>query len=192
MPTEAAINAMLAVHRTAITHLSVHSAYSEAGASEIAVTRVASNWNAVSAKQFTQNGTVQITGIAASTVVRYIGGWGALSGGTFHELWPVGGQLQDFGVDVAGDLILLPGNTLANNDRVVFMWGTAPGALTKGTEYFVVNRTTDNFQVSLTQGGAAINITSQHDGECKVSRIVPWTADGGPLAITSLTFAGNA
>jgi hypothetical protein len=50
------------------------------------------------------------------------------------------------------------------NGQVVYLTGTIPSALTAGTNYFVVNRTTTSFQVSLTSGGAAIAFTGS--GSC--------------------------
>lgn len=58
-------------------------------------------------------------------------------------------------------------NEFQEDDVVVFEGTTAPGGITFGQEYFVVNKTdidadmdADEFQVSATQGGAAIDITS--------------------------------
>lgn len=195
MPTQAAIHSMLAVQRTAITHLAILTAYSESGANEVSggsYARVASSWNAEANKAFAQNGTVTVTGIPAGSVCRYIAGFSAVTGGSMLELWPIGGSLSDFAVDATTNKLIHPGNTFADGDRVVLVWGTAPGGLTKGVEYFVVSRTAQDYSLAATQGGAAIDITSAHDGETKISKIVPWTADGGPLAITSLGLAGNA
>ena len=42
--------------------------------------------------------------------------------------------------------------------------GSIPGGLTEGKFYFVVNKTSDTFQVSLTSGGGPINLTAQGSG----------------------------
>lgn len=43
--------------------------------------------------------------------------------------------------------------------RIYARTGTLPGGLTEGAQYFVVNATTNTFQLSATFGGAAINTT---------------------------------
>lgn len=54
---------------------------------------------------------------------------------------------------------------LNNGDRVVFRTtGALPTGLTAGTTYFVVNRTTNTFEVSATRGGASINTSGSQSG----------------------------
>lgn len=55
---------------------------------------------------------------------------------------------------------------LVNNDRVFFntYTGTLPAELDNVTEYYVVNATATSFQVSLTQGGGAIDFTNNGTG----------------------------
>jgi len=50
------------------------------------------------------------------------------------------------------------------NGQVVYLTGTVPSGLTANTNYYVVNRTSTTFQVSLTSGGSAIAFTST--GSC--------------------------
>lgn len=194
MPTTAAIHAMLAPHRGNLTHLAAHTAYSESGANEVSggsYARVASAWNVESGKAFTQSGTRTINGIATGTVVRFIGGWNALSAGTFQDMWPLGGALMKFATDLAANTLQIDGHTYTAGTEVVLMWGTAPGGLTKGTSYYVISPTATSIQLAATPGGSAIDLTSLGDTECKISKIVPWTSDGGPLNITSATVYGN-
>jgi hypothetical protein len=71
------------------------------------------------------------------------------------------------------DTFTLIAHGLTNNTRVFFVntGGALPGGLsTLGTPYHVVNRTADTFQVSLMQGGAAENITSNGTGTTTVHR----------------------
>jgi hypothetical protein len=54
---------------------------------------------------------------------------------------------------------------LSNDDPVVFSTsGALPTNLTAGTVYYVVNKNTDDFQVSATVGGAAINTSGSQSG----------------------------
>lgn len=75
---------------------------------------------------------------------------------------------------VTADTIDSPAHGLANGDHVL-VWATIgaglPTGLSEDTEYFVVGATTDTFQLSLTSGGAAINITAIGDGD--VQKFVP-------------------
>jgi hypothetical protein len=96
-------------------------------------------------------------------------GYGPMSGAT---------PLKGFGtVDTAGvtaNAIQSGGHGLANADRVTLynvFAETLPAGLTEGTLYFVVGSATDTFQVSLTSGGAAIDITGV--GELFFQRAVP-------------------
>lgn len=50
------------------------------------------------------------------------------------------------------------------NGQVVYFTGTPPSGVTAGVNYYVVNRTTTSFQVSLTLGGSAISFTAS--GTC--------------------------
>lgn len=62
----------------------------------------------------------------------------------------------------ASNTIAETGTALANGDRVVF---TAPPAeLRHDLAYFVVNKVTDAFKVSLTAGGAAITVAADQAG----------------------------
>ena len=59
---------------------------------------------------------------------------------------------------------------LSNNDPVVFTTsGALPTGLTATTVYYVVNKNTDDFQVSATVGGSAINTSGSQSGTHKVA-----------------------
>ena len=82
-----------------------------------------------------------------------------------------------------GDLFTSYGHGLANNDRVVFTappGGTLPTGITAGTIYHVISVTADTFQVSATQGGAAVALTA--NGEFIAHRILPKTVNDGDTA----------
>jgi hypothetical protein len=72
--------------------------------------------------------------------------------------------------DITADTFEAPAHGLLVDQRVrlesIPGSGALPGAVSLNTDYFLVTVTTDDFQLSLTQGGAAINITSI--GRCLV------------------------
>ena len=85
---------------------------------------------------------------------------------------------------------------MANGDRVMVFNVFAealPTGLIEGVIYYVVGSATDSFQVSLTLGGAAVDITAT--GELFWQRVVPETfASQGQItiAIGALTLDATA
>lgn len=70
-------------------------------------------------------------------------------------------------VNITTETITIAAHGFVNGEHVMY-WvssgGTVIGGLTTLTCYFIIGATTDTFQLSLTQGGAAINLTSQGIG----------------------------
>lgn len=65
----------------------------------------------------------------------------------------------------ATERINATGHVLINTDRVSFTSTlTLPTGLTAGVAYYVVNKTANDFQVSLTSGGAAVTFTTDGTG----------------------------
>lgn len=59
------------------------------------------------------------------------------------------------------DVITSAGHGLSNGQRINFIaLNTLPTPLIEGTDYYIINKTTDTFKVSLTLGGTAIDITN--------------------------------
>lgn len=80
---------------------------------------------------------------------------------------------RPFTSDAATDRIYDQAHGLSNGARIMFV-ANPPGGCTTATSYFVVNRTTDYYQIAATAGGAAIDLTSTVDGHltsniCSVS-----------------------
>ena len=64
-------------------------------------------------------------------------------------------------VDTGTDFITSTAHGLNNGDMITFSRisaGAFPSGIAANTVYYIVNKTTDTFQISLTSGGAAINI----------------------------------
>lgn len=100
--------------------------------------------------------------------------------GNYRGYAPFGGATKGFGTadaaDVTANAITSAAHGLVNTDRVMVFNVFAeslPAGLTEGVIYFVVGATTDTFQVSLTSGGAAVDITGI--GELFFQRTVPET-----------------
>jgi hypothetical protein len=87
----------------------------------------------------------------------------------------LGGQTLQAGIaNAAGDAISSDNHGLVDTNRVVFFdiaAGGLPSGLTEGVVYHVVNDNTDDFGVSLSSGGAAVNIAA--DGEVFFVRAIP-------------------
>ena len=74
-------------------------------------------------------------------------------------------------VDATNDKIITS-NTFSNNEIVTYDngGGTDIAGLTNGTDYYIINATSTEFQLSATQGGSAINITGVGVGAAHVFR----------------------
>jgi hypothetical protein len=172
-------------------YLSVHSAFSSTGASLLG-SKTSANFSAASGRSKALSANCDIAVTAGSTV-RWIGLWDATQA-TFRGMLP-NGSTGDFSfqVDVTNNKILCEAHGLANDDKVAFHGGTAPTGTTEGTVYWVVGVTPadpDTFQVSSTQGGAAIDITGQPAAGCAVSKIVEEVyAANGTHRVSTLTIA---
>lgn len=195
MYTTAAKNTMLDALVAAF--VSAHSAYSASGASELsggspAYARKAITMGAAAGGQRVSS-TQPVFDIPAGSTVRFIGFWTLVTGGTFLGMAPNGGSEFEFYVDAAADRIKLPNVAAPNNDeKVVFYNGTPPAPLVEGTVYWVVNRTASDFQVSATQGGAAIDLTAQAVDACVGSKIVEETFGAqGTHTVSSATLGLN-
>lgn len=101
-----------------------------------------------------------------------MGWWSASTAGTLRHWAYLCDMIIPMAVGIAStDFVWAPGHSFTNG-MLVIGWApagsTMPAGLTAGTEYFVVGVTGSSFQLSLTSGGAAINITA--DGSMIVAR----------------------
>lgn len=87
------------------------------------------------------------------------------------------------------DTITAPGHTLVNGDTVIVEGPSLPTGLVEGTTYYVINAATNTLKLSLSAGGAAVDLTAVGSGT--VGKLVPKTIESGDKAIFytgSLTF----
>lgn len=176
MLTDAAVNSML--DSQTLDLCSLHTAYSASGANEVtggspAYARKAITM-AAAASRARAASTQPTFDVPTGTTVRFVGLW-TNAGTVFKGMFANGGSEKGFQIDATNNNILCEGHGLVNGDKVVFYGGTPPGGLTEGTVYFVVGNSTadpDLFQVALTAGGAAIDITTLHTPACKLSKII--------------------
>ena len=93
-------------------------------------------------------------------------------------------------VDIGADTLTSAAHAFTNGDRVLVtsIGGTVPAGLATETVYFVVGTTTNTFQLSLTEGGSAIDITDTGTGTIQVSHNLYLRAgNNGALTIDGVT-----
>jgi len=105
-------------------------------------------------------------------------------------------------VNTGTDVITITDHGFENDDVIVFTTaGTLPAPITSGPNYYVISASANTFQVSLTQGGAAVNLTTTGSGTSTIrnySEIVyaisgsPASPDDSTLVeIDGVTFVGT-
>lgn len=195
MLTDATVHTML--DAVVFDTCSLHTAYSATGANEVtggapAYARKAITIAAAAARA--RAASTQPVFDVPATTVRFIGLWTA-AGTVFRGMFANGGSEKGFQVGVTPNTILCELHGLADGDKVVFYGGTPPTGLTEGTVYFVVTNTAgdpDSFQVALTLGGAAIDITGQPAAQCKFSKIIEEVFGAqGTFTVSSLNFGAT-
>lgn len=95
------------------------------------------------------------------------------SGSNLLFIAPTAGSPFEFNCDLTANTIIAPNHGLTSGDQIVFFLLTPPSPLVAGTKYYVLGVSSDEFQVSETSGGAAVNLTAQADSGCLCSKIVP-------------------
>jgi hypothetical protein len=171
---------------------STHSAYSTTGTNEStggapAYARKAAVWAAAAGSPRSKASSAgAVFDQAAGSTVAWIGRWDAVTVGNFLGMGPAGGGARrQFNVSDAGDLtantIDSPAHGLSAGNQVVVWASTGavlPTPLAEGTIYFVIaaGLTADVFELSLTAGGSAVDLTVIGDGEFQT--IVPESFTG--------------
>lgn len=175
-----------------LTHLSVAAAYpGRTGAAEISTARLAATFAAASGSPRTRalSSPVSIAvAQGASQIARWVQAHTALTSGTFQAAIPVQSTgMKAYTVDATNNLIQCRAHGYALNSKVVFFSNTAPGGLTEGTVYYVVNPTTDSFQVAASASGSAIDLTNTVNSAF-LSNIVELDFTGAPGSVDVNTF----
>lgn len=109
------------------------------------------------------------------------------SGGNLLAWTPLTGTSYTFTATGSSDEFWAPGSSYSNNDTVWLantVGGTLPTGVNTATMYYIVNVASDVFELSLTSGGAVINITS--DGAGRIQATTPKTIDSGDSAIIAI------
>ena len=91
-----------------------------------------------------------------------------------------GSRQGAFTAIVTGNVVTIPGHTLAVNDSVAFYQPSGavfPGGLTVGLVYFVKTVSVNDITVALTSGGAAVAIAAPGDG--LAFRVTPLAISAG-------------
>lgn len=153
---------------------SLHTDYpGTTGANEVAggspaYAQQAITWNAASGGS-KDNDANPVFDVPASTTVYWLGLW---DGATYRGCMPLGGgALKGFQGEDSTDVLTADNHGFTDGQTVV-LWGDAlPTGLAEGTVYFVRDATTDTLKLAATSGGAAIDLTT--DGQGQIQRIVP-------------------
>lgn len=118
---------------------------------------------------FTHDGASVITlAFGGGRGVQYLqpGEFVASDGSRWYRVTPYArGTGKTFTATTATDLLTADDNQLIDGRRVrLTTTGTLPAGLSTGTDYYVVNRDGDDFQLATTVGGDAIDITDTGSG----------------------------
>jgi hypothetical protein len=173
-----------------ITHIGIHTLTdpgtgvtvlgAEATGGSPAYSRVAAVWGAAASGLKSNSGA--LTWDVPAGTYGFFTFWNAITGNTtnYRGYAPFGGTPRSFATadaaDVTANTITSAAHGLVNTDRVMVFNVFAealPAGLTEGTIYFAVGVTTDTFQLSLTSGGAAVDITGI--GELFFQKVIPET-----------------
>jgi len=94
----------------------------------------------------------------------------SFDGGSFSTIGtlPISKQLNDVVTNGSTDKFTLSGHGLVNNDRIVLFNITGSTGISTNFLYYVVGVSGNDFQVSLTSGGSAVNIIN--NGTCSFQK----------------------
>lgn len=100
--------------------------------------------------------------------IKSVGIMDALTTGNLLFRGVLGSAPKVFVGTAVDDRINSPAHGRVVDDLIVFMvlegGAGLPTGIVEGTEYFLINPTTDDFQISTSQGGGAVNLTTDGNG----------------------------
>lgn len=153
----------------------------------VAVTNNTTNWpNASGNDPATKSNGTSITFPAATANwgdVVGVGIFDASSGGNLLGLESFIVTPYVFTALASNDTLTIPGYTPSNGQTVRLLYaigGTVPTGLAIETTYYIISSSGNTCQLSLTAGGAAINITA--DGSGLIASYTPKTISNGTTA----------
>lgn len=163
---------------------SLHSAFpGVTGAHELAAGSYARKtiaYGASSGGVRTQSGSAEFN-VGSADTVRWVGYW---QSGNWLFAAPAGGANPRNFVALAGDdTIYSPLHGWADGQKVSIFNGTAPGGIDEGQVLYVVSATTNTLKLSVTSGGAAIDMTSSPSWGAVISAINEYTYPSGGVFI---------
>lgn len=143
------------------------------GYARVAVARSTGGWT-VSGAQVSNTASVafgQNTGGAVTAAFVGVGTAASGAGKLLYSGELLGPEIV-VTIDTATDKFLATSHGLTNGQavRVRVSDGSLPGGVSSGTQYFVVNAGTNDFQISTTVGGSAVDLTSVGSGTIVVRR----------------------
>lgn len=161
-----------------ITHLSLHSGHpGETGTNELAGSPYARKtvvWTAPDNGVVSNDGALSFD-ITADTEVLFVGMWSALAAGTFFGAFPLNSPVAGVATALASSNVITNyDHSLVSGDRVFISAvfdASLLGGISESSTYYLRDVTADTFKLSLTDGGPAINITS--DGEVMFQKVLP-------------------
>lgn len=117
----------------------------------------------------------QVSNAAAITFAQASGPWGtpiqwfasdAATAGNLLARGPIiyPSTLVPFVAQASNNDLYVPSNPFSNGQNVRFYGQTLPTGVSGNTSYFVISVSADTFQISLTSGGAAVDITADGHG----------------------------
>lgn len=171
----------------ATLHIGLHSAYpNEAGTgaelsgnnySRVAVTNNTTNWPNYSGDTKSNGTTITFPTASGNWLEAVaVSVWDASVAGNMIARGWLGSDGGKLFTATAADVFTAPSHTLVNDDKVAVITvpgGTLPTGVVDGTIYFVVGQSGDTFNLSATQGGGAINLTTTGAGLIK--KVIPKT-----------------
>lgn len=142
-------------------------------------------------------GSVAASGSIANTATlsfpQASGSWGEIigigvydassAGNLVRSAYLTSGSYYTFSAANTGDLVTAPGHDFVDDDIVVVLdlsGSVLPTGITQGTRYYIISVSGDTFQLSATQGGAAINLTA--NGAGRIVQVVPLTVGASSVA----------
>lgn len=141
------------------------------GANECSSPRQAVTFGPVTGGTRNQVGTATFS--VASQTVRWIGYW---IGSTWLYAAPAGGsEPKNFVVLPVGEDIECPLHGWSDGRKVAIFNGTPPGGVEEGRVLFVRDSTVNSFKLSLTNGGAVIDMTSAPSWGAVIAAISEFT-----------------